>query len=249
MLESRTFRFACLGAGLAVGAPLGWLALRAAGGALAGGTVDGELSANAGLYLYMLVGCLLAFVGFGAWVGHLADRLAEADARHLRESITDALTGLYNPREFHRRFTEELSRASRTGGPLGLVLLDLDHFKKLNDALGHAAGDEALRGVGAILRAGARSTDVACRIGGEEFGILCPDTSAETAFALAERLRRAIEGMGLLIAGEPVPVTASFGVGQWGAQPEAAFFAQVDAALYRSKESGRNQVQTAAQPG
>jgi diguanylate cyclase (GGDEF)-like protein len=249
VLQTRTFRFACLGAGLAVGAPLGWLALRALGGALAGGTVDGELGANQGLYLYMLLGCLLAFIGFGAWVGLLADRLAEADARHLRESITDALTGLYNPREFHRRFTEELERSSRSGRPMGFLMLDLDHFKRLNDTLGHATGDEVLRRVGAVLREGSRATDVPCRIGGEEFGVLCPDTTEETASSLADRLRAAIEGMGLVIAGAPVRITASFGVGQWRGQPEAAFFAEVDAALYQSKESGRNQVQIAHSPG
>lgn len=240
-----------MGAGLALGAPLGWLLLRAGAHRLTGGSIEGELAANLGVYLYMLLGCLGAFIGFGARLGRLAERLAEADALHARESITDGLTTLYNSRYFHRRFREEVALARRTGRPLGLVLADLDYFKQLNDRLGHAAGDLALVRVGQTLRDGCRASDVACRIGGEEFAVVCPETSVETAVALAERLRVAVESMGLRVGGAPVSLTASFGVGQWSeGMTEHALFEEVDAALYVAKTGGRNRVRTVApQPG
>jgi diguanylate cyclase (GGDEF)-like protein len=243
MASKRAIQFCGVGLLLALGAPAGWLGVRVLLGAMQGGALA-EFATHQALYLYLLLGSAAAFGGFGARMGHLLDRLEEADARHARESITDGLTGLYNPRYFQRRFSEEVSRASRSARPLALVLIDLDHFKRLNDTYGHQAGDHALIAVGKLIHDACRASDVGCRTGGEEFAILCPETTVPTALALAERLREDLEALALSFRGQPLPLTASFGVGEWAAdEPAESLFERVDAALYQAKASGRNRVE------
>lgn len=141
-----------------------------------------------------------------------------------------------------------VAQASRTAKPLGLVVLDLDHFKSLNDRFGHQVGDQALAGVGAVLRTTLRDSDFAGRNGGEEFTVILPDTDLAGAQATAEKLRKALADIS--IPGLDLEVTASLGIAMY---PEHALGPErlermADAALYVAKRSGRNRVEVAT-PG
>ena len=160
------------------------------------------------------------------------------------EANTDALTSLYNRRFFDHFMTERLQVAQRDHEPFAVILLDLDHFKQLNDQHGHLAGDAVLREVGAALRRGLRERDVACRYGGEEVVVVAPGASLTDACQLAERLRTDISGLTVNCDSGPLTFTASFGV---AAFPEhglaaAALLNAADSALYRAKRCGRNSV-------
>lgn len=156
---------------------------------------------------------------------------------------TDGLTGVANRAAFDEALTAELGRAARRREDASLLLLDIDHFKVLNDTYGHQRGDDVLRLVGATLRTTSRDFDTPARYGGEEFAVLLPATGKEDAVEVAERLRLAIAGMP-----SGVELTVSIGVATFpldGADPEAVL-AAADAALYASKRGGRNRVTAAA---
>ncbi len=149
----------------------------------------------------------------------------------------DPLTRLYNRRAFTERLERESSRAVRYGHPLALVLCDLNGFKALNDAHGHAAGDAALEQIGAVLRGGLRRADAAYRIGGDEFALLLPETSADDAAAVAGRVSSA---MSAAFTGNMAGLGASFGVAVCpidGVNPQELFRA-ADAAMYAAKRPG-----------
>ncbi len=153
---------------------------------------------------------------------------------------TDCLTRLSNRRHFFEQFSRELARLERTGGELCLLLIDLDHFKRINDTHGHSAGDAVLQRVSAVLGATARKCDIAGRLGGEEFGLLFPDTGIDGARHFAERLREAIQNSH---GGGDVPVTASMGLTAAGDDLDVQrIFDRADTALYLSKEAGRNRI-------
>jgi len=165
------------------------------------------------------------------------------------QAATDSLTGLANRRSFDDELALEWRRAERVGGPLALVLVDLDNFKSINDGRGHQAGDAVLRRVAAILDSGARNADLAARYGGEEFALLAPETDLLGATKLADRLRADLEAaMIQLPDGEELSVTASFGVAVKGTleRPEQ-LIAAADEALYEAKRNGKNRV-VAADP-
>jgi diguanylate cyclase (GGDEF)-like protein len=161
-----------------------------------------------------------------------------------REAISDPLTGLYNRRLAMQRLDEELARARRTGAPVAVALVDLDHFKRVNDRLGHAAGDAVLREAARRLTAGTRASDVLARFGGEEFLLVAPGTPADAARSLAERLRAALASAPVETDKGVVAVTASFGVAVAdGDQVDAtALLAAADRALYNAKHAGRDRV-------
>jgi diguanylate cyclase (GGDEF)-like protein len=168
----------------------------------------------------------------------------------LRDQATkDALTSLANRRHFHAA----LERAFEVSGDrsrLALIVLDVDHFKHINDRFGHPAGDRVLTAVGASLRGGLRKNDLPGRIGGEEFAVLLPDTGAEKAVEVAERLRLGLEAMTVMDNDVRIPVTASFGVAMASdadAAPDA-LYARADASLYEAKRTGRNRVLLAPAP-
>jgi diguanylate cyclase (GGDEF)-like protein len=239
MTTRRSTLFAAIGCALGLGSPGGWLLLRLA----AGSHVANELRASGSLYLYLLVATCAVFALFGHALGRLADEREEL-LRQMRElSLTDALTTLRNSRDFHQRLGEETARAKRAGTPLSLIVIDIDSFKAVNDQLGHPAGDEALRQIAGMIRDGVREGDVPCRIGGEEFAVICPSAVATRAAEIAERLRAAIADHAFALEGVSRRITASLGVAERRPEMESLdLFRSADQALYRAKESGRNAV-------
>lgn len=165
--------------------------------------------------------------------------------------LTDALTGVNNRRYFERRCHEEISLARRQGWPLACMFLDVDKFKRINDTLGHQAGDNVLRAVACIIKNQLRASDIIARYGGEEFVALLPQTALRPACDIAERIRAAVETYGFEpLPGEPLTATISIGVSMLststedcGASAQAeALVARADKALYMAKETGRNRV-------
>lgn len=172
--------------------------------------------------------------------------LEEANARLAQLAGTDDLTGLANRRVFIERLDAEAARARRAGGWVAVALADLDHFKRINDSHGHAAGDDVLRAAADALRAVARETDLAARVGGEELAVLLPGTDEAGAVAFAERLRAAVEGLASdpRLAARGLRVTTSVGVaaGRGRDLDEARLLSLADERLYQAKRDGRNRV-------
>lgn len=163
----------------------------------------------------------------------------------IRLATTDHLTGLWNRRQFMQLGQQEFERVQRYGGTMAVIVFDIDHFKLVNDQYGHKAGDEVLHGTAAKVLDGLRSMDVAGRMGGEEFGIVLPETGLDGALGVAERLRRDIENTGYPHAGgSDRCVTASFGVA-WVSDGDKSFemiMNRADHAMYQAKAAGRNRV-------
>jgi len=156
----------------------------------------------------------------------------------------DGLTGLHNRRWLDETFSRQVERAVRSGRPLTLLLIDIDHFKRMNDERGHAAGDEALRQVSTALAAAVRPRDSLARYGGEEFAVLVPDVEGAQAVQVAERLRDAVASRRLAGA-DGTTLTISVGVSvKQTADTLASLLARADAALYRAKAAGRNRACT-----
>ena len=168
------------------------------------------------------------------------------------QSITDPLMGIYNRRHLERRLEEEVGKALRYGLPLTALLLDLDHFKAINDRHGHAGGDQALRALGDLLMDAVRKADIVTRYGGEEIVVLAPHTSLAEGRLLAERLRASVAAKPLVPAGatedgQALNATVSIGVSALGdgVRDGSALLRAADDALYRAKREGRNRVVTA----
>ena len=170
--------------------------------------------------------------------------------RNLSEvSSRDTLTGLYNRWYVIEKIDTELNRAMRHGSPMSLLMLDIDHFKRINDTWGHAAGDEVLKGIGQLLRESCRVYDVPGRYGGEEFCIVLPETKVGNTTVVAERIRQRLESTELACGGEAITVTASIGIagmeesaGEEILSP-AALIDRADRALYSAKSRGRNRIE------
>jgi diguanylate cyclase (GGDEF)-like protein len=156
----------------------------------------------------------------------------------------DPLTGLLNARAYYAACDQQIRLGQRQQRPFAVLFVDLDHFKRINDTLGHAAGDEVLRTVARTLKDAVRSSDLLGRIGGEEFSILLPDTDAASALRLAEGLRRAVEACRPPTEGAPLTVTASVGVAvsHDATTTMKHLQEQADEAMYQAKQAGRNRV-------
>ena len=193
-------------------------------------------------------------------LGYLAQQAAQSlenvDLHEVveRQAIEDGLTGLANRRRFEERLADEVERARRfPGQPLGLVMLDIDDFKAVNDRLGHVAGDEVLRAVAGAMREGRRETDLAARYGGEELALILPGADLEGAARAAERIRHAVEQLDL-----PLPDAGRRTAARdaqrrrRGVRPRrrgrAGLVAAADDALYEAKRSGKNRVARADRP-
>lgn len=168
-----------------------------------------------------------------------------------RQAVTDELTGLANRRRFQETLAREVERARRFDIPVGLVMLDVDDFKKINDTYGHQVGDRVLREVGRIVRKGSREIDTPARYGGEELAMVLPETSIEGAFEAAERVRREIEQLAVATSEGELRLTASFGVAtQSGGAADSRELVEVaDAALYEAKAAGKNRTVRGARVG
>ncbi|PPT77143.1 GGDEF domain-containing protein [Xanthomonas arboricola pv. populi] len=163
-----------------------------------------------------------------------------------RQSIRDALTGLYNRRYLEESLSHELARCARRGLPLSVLMLDVDHFKQFNDSQGHAGGDLLLAALGELLLTRLRAEDVACRYGGEEFTVILPETDGSEALRVAEDIRGHIAALAVSDGPRSLPrVTASIGVASFPVDGElgASLIQKADAALYVAKHGGRNRVQ------
>jgi len=225
------------GALLSVGAPAGlWLWLRVLRPA------PDDLLLH--VFLYCSIATCLVFVLFGGFAGNLLDKL-------YRDSTRDALTGLYSRRHFMEVMPRVQAGCARRQQPLCVLMLDLDHFKRVNDRFGHPTGDQTLRTVAMVLLKTARMADLVCRYGGEEFVVLCPDTDADAGFGVAERIRRAIAAVPNEVLGYRGPTTVSIGVActaPGGTDETDKLVARADASLYEAKRRGRNRT-CAADPG
>jgi diguanylate cyclase (GGDEF)-like protein len=160
--------------------------------------------------------------------------------RLLEQTIIDPLTGAFNRRHMEACLSDAVERNRRNGALASLLLLDIDYFKRINDQFGHAAGDEVLKGVAALIKQRARKLDLLFRIGGEEFVLFLPDTGEDDAVTLAEQLRASIAESDLL-AGQPVTVSIGVSELQVGESP-GSWVNHADEGLYRAKEAGRNRV-------
>ncbi|MCK9798875.1 diguanylate cyclase [Pseudomonas sp. MAFF 302030] len=182
--------------------------------------------------------------GGALWHGYISDisdlKRVEEELRAL--SVTDALTGIHNRRYFQERLQAEMARLERGGGEMAIIMLDIDHFKRINDQHGHGVGDQVLKGVCERISHRLRRTDVFCRLGGEEFMVLCPDTDGQQAFSLAQELWQGlrsspIDGVGV--------VTASFGIASWREGEGAdGLLLRADSGVYAAKLAGRDRVES-----
>jgi diguanylate cyclase (GGDEF)-like protein len=163
-------------------------------------------------------------------------------------AMRDGLTGLYNRRAFDDQLRHAFGREDRQKGQLGLVLLDIDHFKKLNDTFGHPAGDAVLRHTAQVVAQHLRRGDEAARFGGEEFALILPGADEPGAMRLAERVRSAVEKAQIVFEGARLSVTVSLGAAVWPSdgKDEETLLAAADRALYAAKQSGRNRVASAS---
>ncbi len=177
--------------------------------------------------------------GSAAWMQELIDALVDLSSR-------DALTGLANRRAFELALAREVDRVARSGEPALLLMLDIDHFKNVNDTWGHAAGDQVLKAVATALLDSVRPMDLEARVGGEEFAIILPNCGTAFGEAVAERVRRRIERMPVAI-GLNQQITVSVSIGgafapQWVRSTPALWQERADQQLYRAKAQGRNLV-------
>jgi len=171
------------------------------------------------------------------------DELSKMNTILEQLSITDGLTKLHNHRYFQEAIAKECKRSARTKEPLALILIDIDHFKRWNDRLGHAGGDEILRRLAEVIHRCVRATDILTRYGGEEFALLALDTDLPGAVALAEKTRAAVEMEDFVtdVPSEKEQLTVSIGVAAFDGD-DKQFFIDADTALYAAKDAGRNRV-------
>jgi two-component system cell cycle response regulator len=177
------------------------------------------------------------------------DRLRDNMQTTMEMAITDGLTGLHNRRYLERHLSVLVQQAVARGKPLSLLILDIDHFKAINDTHGHAAGDDVLREFSRRVRKAVRGIDLACRLGGEEFVVAMPDTDGALALLVGERIRQKIAGEAFQAeAGATMSVTVSIGVASLASSSDTAqiLMKRADDALYRAKREGRNRVAAAA---
>ena len=211
-------------------------------------SVSAEMTTNSALNIGSALSYLVIALAFHATLMALVVARLVAELRRL--SRHDGLTGLLNRRAIEEALAEQVQRSRRNGEAFALMMLDVDHFKAINDHHGHAVGDLALKHVAALLRHGVRDVDHLSRFGGEEFVVLLPAATPAAALALAERLRESVEGSPPTVQQHVLPLTVSIGLAQWAgdADEPRQLLARADAALYRAKAAGRNRVNQSPLP-
>lgn len=237
--------------------------LFAAGGSLY--LANNALAAHAGMdhaaiktYLLASGSLLFVAIAFGIFFIYPLIRSTIQEGGKLREmtqtlsarsetleqaALTDALTGMQNRRYFDDALKEYLQEFKRINKPMGLLVLDLDHFKMVNDTHGHDVGDEVLRQVAACLKNFTRYHDIAARLGGEEFAVVAPNMDSEGLLKFAERIRKAVADLVIQSGNVRLKVTTSIGIAVWDGKEEAdGFYRRADRMLYQAKRQGRNRV-------
>jgi two-component system cell cycle response regulator len=210
------------------------------------------------MIVYTASGLLMVAVLFGLFFIYPLIREQVRERGHLREmtetlsarsetlehaALTDGLTGMQNRRYFDDALAEYLSEFRRIDKPIGLIILDLDHFKQVNDTHGHDVGDEVLRQLANCLREFTRYHDVVARLGGEEFAVVAPNLNIDSLQKLAERIRKAVSNLVVVSGNVRLRVTASMGLAVWDRRESAEdFYRRADKMLYQAKREGRNRV-------
>lgn len=190
--------------------------------------------------------CMLVYDVTDQAVGKLrVDRLND-ELKYM--SRVDGLTGLYNRRYWQERFDNTFKLARRREQSVTVMMLDIDHFKKINDTYGHQAGDKVIQALSSIVQQSVRETDLAGRYGGEEFAVVLSDSTADTSLLVAERIRSAAESMQVEHEGRIITFTISLGLAEFNREFRSAmlWLEQADMALYDAKHNGRNQARVAA---
>ena len=191
-------------------------------------------------------GEFLARINVHIKIKRLQDELRRKNRQLEELSNTDSLTGLFNRRYLMQTLQSELDRTRRHNHPMSLLMIDIDHFKQVNDRYGHQKGDEVLAQVAHCLKEGLRGYDLVARYGGEEFCMVLPETEQEGGLAMAERLRRSIKGLTFEAAGKTFSVSASFGLACYPASSKGGIddlMRLADEALYQAKSAGRDRVE------
>lgn len=189
---------------------------------------------------------LLARVEVAVRIKRQADHLRVANAQLAALSATDELTGIYNRRHLDRRLEEEVARANRHGAALTYLMVDVDHFKRVNDRFGHQEGDRVLQMVAHVMRQSSRISDIVGRYGGEEFAVIAPASPLAAGAVLGERIRANVAAQEIRLNDEPVQVTVSVGIAEYHPSESAdSLVATADRALFAAKAAGRNRVVTA----
>jgi len=236
--QRRRLLFPFVGTFLALGSPVGYLVVRAisAKEPITMAWFHDEIRSDLSAYVYLLVSTVTVFVILGRFLGRTEDLLQEA-------SSTDPLTGLGNRRWFYQRFASELSRANRLRMSIGLLLIDLDGLKNINDQLSHREGDEALKAVADAIRISCRATDVACRFGGDEFAVVATVHRTEEVLELAERIRKMVSDSPSSFLFKNLSV--SIGAASSEMLPIVKIETLItiaDRAMYQAKAGGKNRV-------
>lgn len=243
-------RTQAIGWSLLMGTPLvlgalghGMRGLRAA---LFPGSVTAEMAADSALNVGSSMLYMVLAMAFHATLMALVLTRLVSELR--RRSRHDSLTGLLNRRAMEEALAEQIQTSRISGEPFTVLMLDLDHFKSINDGFGHAVGDLALKHAATSLRRAMRAADRLARFGGEEFLVLLPSTRLSDGLELGERVRGDLAGAPLLHAGIKIPLSASIGVAEWAGRPEdiTRLLVRADLALYRAKQQGRDRVVTAS---
>jgi len=193
------------------------------------------------------ISTMLLILGGAAIIWDLAREAETANRRWRELSLTDELTGAYNRRYCEIRLRDEIARSERSGNPFALLLIDVDHFKRVNDEGGHAAGDQVLRDLCHLIQEASRATNALCRYGGDELAILLPETPVAGALIYAERVRRLVSRTTFAAGGA---ITVSIGVAAYPDDGRTAdqLLAMADSSLYAAKADGRNRVGGVGKP-
>lgn len=248
-LQSGRLTFSVAGALLSLGAPLGWLLIQWTRGV----SPSSVIADNPLLMAYLLIPTMAVFVAVGYALGLQWEKLCAVNARLVELATRDELTGLFNARRFWEDISREYKRSERHGEALSVLLLDLDHFKEINDTYGHLVGDRLLEAVAESMSERLRANEPLYRVGGEEFAVLLTDLDSKEALEVARRLRQAVANTEVALppsqqaAEGPahIAVTASVGVAGTKDAPIPRYqdlYNLADKALYAAKDAGRNRV-------
>ncbi len=206
-----------------------------------------------GALILLLVGLIIGFIFVLPTIRNqmrkedtlqtLTESLSARSVTLEHEALTDGLTGMHNRRYFDDAMAEYLDQFRKIDKPIGLMILDLDHFKKVNDTYGHDVGDEVLRQIARCLQEFTRYHDVVARLGGEEFAVVAPNMSREGFFKLADRIRHAVSSLNIKSGNVHLRVTMSIGLAIWDHKETAEeLYKRADMQLYQAKRTGRNRV-------